>query len=323
MSIRALSTISDASELNLSKTVLRAMERKPMDVKTLIMLVRDGRHLSLQAVGTKREEEVRDTVADAGFLLRESVEAQGVRRLLMAVFDRTSLSEDEYEAQVPFSDQQCSAFAEILAGFSDLERWVLERCYGLAGIAPWALSDIARMIGCEYSRVLKIRRECLIKLRGFPLRGQLIEIFSNFPIIPAEDINRKKCHSEATRTPIDDLVLSNCARRCLTEAGVLTAEQLRSLTPAEVANLPGIGDTYFAEISDAINSLDPAPQPNSLRSPIRKLGLSNRAVNCLKRAGIVYIDQFKSQTSTSINDIRGMGRKTQAEVIGALSRLDP
>ena len=53
---------------------------------------------------------------------------------------------------------------------------------------------------------------------------------------------------------------------------------------------------------------------------IEKLNLSVRAYNCLKRAGIDTISQFKELSEEQIKGIRNMGKKPMEEIIEKLNQ---
>jgi len=54
-----------------------------------------------------------------------------------------------------------------------------------------------------------------------------------------------------------------------------------------------------------------------LGTQIEKLGLSVRARNCLRRAGIEYVEEllFRLESKDELTTIRNLGAKTQKEII--------
>jgi len=64
-------------------------------------------------------------------------------------------------------------------------------------------------------------------------------------------------------------------------------------------------------------AIDGKPKSN----PISKLGLGSRALNCLRRLNIEYVEQLIWLTRDDVRRVRGMGDETFAEINNALEKI--
>ncbi len=135
---------------------------------------------------------------------------------------------------------------------------------------------------------------------------------------------------------IEILSLSRRSYNCLRRAGIHTLAQLISLTPGEVSQVPGLGPASLVEIQARLaeHSLSLAKRTElctgecaehwpeasfvhekiTMSDQIENLGLSVRARNCLKRAGIRTVTALLALTSDDLLGIRNLGTKTLTEI---------
>ena len=73
-------------------------------------------------------------------------------------------------------------------------------------------------------------------------------------------------------------------------------------------------DRIRASAEQIIIAVDKIGNADKLGRPIKKLGLSGRAVNCLARREIEYLDDLMELDRRSILAIRNMGKQTFAEI---------
>jgi len=135
---------------------------------------------------------------------------------------------------------------------------------------------------------------------------------------------------------IEILCLSKRSHNYLKRAGIHTIAQLTSLTLDQVSAIYGLGPKSLAEIqarlaehslslatksppygsTSTMTSQDSprAHQKAAMAEPIEILGLSVRAYNCLKRAGIDTVGALLALTSDDLLSIQNLGVKTLAEI---------
>ena len=138
---------------------------------------------------------------------------------------------------------------------------------------------------------------------------------------------------------IERLSFSTRTYNCLRRAGVETVGQLLDFPPERWPEVHSLGQKSRQEIVQRVDQLRSGggpyvltdvrpetgqprrPEPERFSLPVERLGLSPRAVNCLKGAEIHTLRELMGETERSLKQIPRMGTKTLQEVLDKLEEL--
>lgn len=134
---------------------------------------------------------------------------------------------------------------------------------------------------------------------------------------------------------IIELNISARARHCLIAAGYEHLSELRYLSDEELLSIRNFNQSCLNEIRSSIAEyfmeedfpmiddrmfLDPV-EPSALEMTIEELDLSVRSYNCLKRAGILTVEELCNRTIEDMMKVRNLGKKSLDEICHKLEEL--
>jgi DNA-directed RNA polymerase alpha subunit len=188
-------------------------------------------------------------------------------------------------------------------------------------------------------QVLRLTDEQLLGVRNLGAKGlaeikaSLAEYLEDHPALRERQTQEEvpaQSHRVTDRSSIDVLGLSARPHNALNRAGVETLAQLMRLSEEELLTGSGIGKKSIVEIKKKLAQIIEAhPILQALKvkeesevpktrvidmSPVKVLTLSPRARNALLAAGVDTIDQLAALTEGQRLDLRGIGKKSAAEI---------
>lgn len=125
---------------------------------------------------------------------------------------------------------------------------------------------------------------------------------------------------------IEDLNLTVRTTICLKSAGIITVEQLLQLSEEDLKKIKNLAGKNIQEILDAKaiilegcyvsgDDLSKIKDVDYSNVPVEALNLSGRASNALKRARVLFVDQFLLLSADSIMSLPGIGAGSRQELI--------
>lgn len=214
--------------------------------------------------------------------------------LALAIFENSWDHKDDcrYESINKAKKLSIQGIEETLLTITDRERNVLKQIYeeGLT------LKQVGINIGVGSDRIRQIRNKALRKL-GHSSRITKMMAHSR------ETLERYV--SERNDARIEIAVLKT-ALKIHNEEQITPAERNCLISVSNKLNTPS---KELCSIIEASNLVDVETE---------ELGLSVRAYNCVKRAGINKLGDFFDKTISDISNLRNMGTKSLVEIINKL-----
>ncbi len=107
-----------------------------------------------------------------------------------------------------------------------------------------------------------------------------------------------------------------------TNGSVLPQEALSKAASILIVQLDKFDNPEFTEaIKGLIEKNEEDPKQKALETSIDDLELSVRAYNCLKRAGIITVEDLVNKTENEMMKIRNLGKKSLKEVINKITEM--
>ena len=190
---------------------------------------------------------------------------------------------------------------EILETLSEREKYVIESIYGLKeGTTPTTLENVGRELGITGGGVSPIKTKALRKLRH-PARFRKYRI--SFEI---------ECLTDKERQLIEklkkDIQLQN--GNLYENLGKLKEIQEKARTRKK-----------NKKKEEERTNIEKKGEEEKERLDVGDLGLSIRPYNCLKRAGINYLDDLANMTEEQFRKVRNLGKKSFEEIVAKMQEF--
>ena len=117
--------------------------------------------------------------------------------------------------------------------------------------------------------------------------------------------------------PIETLPLKKRTYTCLRNSGIDTVAAFMALKESEIKLIPGVGEKTHYDIVETQQKLFAAfnnEQYQKAEPTLEQLGLSNRAVNCIRHIGVKTIEEFINLTKRDVLAAWHAGEKTWQEI---------
>lgn len=242
MSVRRIEELKDINELHLDDKSASTVVVHGYSISVLITAARCGELKKLKGIGEARAERITRAVDEAGFILHESEISRRMREMLAAAFYFPLGMAEEYEARTEFSGQQRDKLFKLLETLTAQETKVLKLRFGLEGVKPMTLREVADKLGVTRERVRQSEANALRKLRHPTRKKALQEIFPDWPGFDMTIPERTGSYDgPAKEMPIEELpCLSVRSYNYLIRAKIRTVGQLVQHTYAEIREIRNI-----------------------------------------------------------------------------------
>ena len=155
---------------------------------------------------------------------------------------------------------------------------------------------------------------------------------------PTRQFGENSSNSEhlSNGSPIEDIGLSVRSINCLRGAGIKTVQQLLATSAEKLLSIRNLGQKSLTEIetfkanytpvfaATKVNNFSAGGEEDSSAGksvlvirddrPIEDVGLSVRSYNCLRRAGIMTVQQLLDTSSEELLKIKNLGQKSLTEL---------
>lgn len=142
---------------------------------------------------------------------------------------------------------------------------------------------------------------------------------------------------------IEKLNMSNRLHNCLRRTGIDTVQKLLDFPSEEWENVKNLGAKTIAEVLELVDSVrhnkndyclmdgnfvleedtcEPVKAAHEIDISIEKMNFSNRAFNCLSRAGITNMSQIVVMSREDLLSIKNMGEGTVKEILEKVALLE-
>jgi DNA-directed RNA polymerase alpha subunit len=144
--------------------------------------------------------------------------------------------------------------------------------------------------------------------------ANIMDYLNESGVSPTEIAGNVVQLESANVSGLSALNLSIRSMNALSNANITDIAQLKAMSNDELKALKGIGTTVINDINSALGTPIEQPDVITVESSLTALGLSNRAIKALGKAGVKNIKDFNNLSSQDVQAIRGIGANVVDEI---------
>lgn len=260
--MKRVAEIKDFQELNLPDSVMRTIARHGHSIYDVVALARfnDIPAYHLKGLGRNTVAKLVEAADNAGLTFHESPASAGVRRLFCSLFNYEMRTNEDYEAQTEFSEEQIEALKRLINRIlKEREVRMLIQYYGIDGAEPKPLKRIAEAFKLSAPRVGQIVWRAERNLRLTFKNLMLLKDFSNFEGIPSELRGKLQTlngdRSSLEEMPTAALSIPFTITKKLLRAGYRKLGSILQLSDHELLEVLDSNDLHLQQLRKTIDDL--------------------------------------------------------------------